>query len=162
MVGLKIMLYCYIIKHLDTDLSETHLEENKGIDIENYIWIGHNRSIKHVNAPKTFGGTGLLIKSHFHESYSVNVIDKSYDGISVVMFLDKQTDFSFIIFSCYLPPEGSVYADATSFFAHILTLLYLHQDVDLMFICGDFNGCIGKRTDVSDVHDLPSRKVIDD
>ena len=31
-----------------------------------------------------------------------------------------------------------------------------------MFICGDFSGQIGKHRDVSDIDDLPSRKVIDD
>ena len=130
------------------------------------IWVAllqrHITSLLHVNAPKTFGGTGLLVKSQLYESYDVRIVDKSYDGILVVLFQDKQSDFSFIIFSCYLPPEGSVYANATNFFAHILTLLYLHQDTDLMFICGDFNGRIGKHTDVSNIDDLPSREVIDD
>jgi len=67
-----------------------------------------------------------------------------------------------VIFSCYLPPDGSVYADATNFFAHILAQLYLYQDADLMFMCGDINGRIGKLLDATDIDNLPNRTVIDD
>ncbi len=30
-------------------------------------------------------------------------------------FLERQTDFSFVILSCHLPPDGLIYANATYF-----------------------------------------------
>ena len=141
---------------------ETHFNDDDKVSLENYEWIGHNRKVKNVAAPKMFGGIGLLIKSKLYDTFKISTLDKSYDGILIVHFKDKQTDFSFIICCCYLPPEGSVYANPTQFFAHLISQLYIYNDVDLLFICGDINGRIGKHSDVTDIDNIKPRTVIDD
>ncbi len=75
-----------------------------------------------------------VLKTSLDNTYQIQVLDKTYDVILLVIFKDKQTDFSFVVFSLYLQPEGYVHADATHFFAHVLSQLYLYQHVDLMFI----------------------------
>ena len=141
---------------------ESHLQGEQTIKVKNYEWIGNNRTIRHVAAPKTFGGVGILVKQSLYNTYHIRTIDKTFDGILAILFQDKQSDFSFIIVSCYLPPEGSAYANPTQFFAHILSLLYIYQDVDMLFVCGDINGRIGKLSDVTDIDNIKSRNTIDD
>ena len=47
-----------LIKHTRPDvlcLQETHIDAGQSIDIEGYLWIGHNRKSKHVRARKPVG-----------------------------------------------------------------------------------------------------------
>lgn len=59
------------------------------------------------NAPKASGGVELLIKSWMFEAYYITVVDKSFEGILAVKFVNKETDRDFVALSCYLPPENS-------------------------------------------------------
>jgi hypothetical protein len=55
-----------IIFELDSDIlsiNETHLADGKSISIPGYKWFGFNRSQRDINAPKTFGGIGILVKN---------------------------------------------------------------------------------------------------
>ena len=48
-----------LIKHTSPDvlcLQETHLDAGQSINIEGYLWIGHNRTNKHVKVKKASGG----------------------------------------------------------------------------------------------------------
>ena len=91
------------------------------------------------------------------------MIDKNYDGILGVLFEHKVTDYQFIIFSCYLPPEDSPWGqDSDMFFGHLLGEIYANNYVDNYFICGDLNGRIGNMRDYTpDVDNLPTRINID-
>ena len=51
-------------------------------------------------------------------------MDRSYEGILGVQFVNRVTDTDFIVLSCYLPSENSTRGrDAQSFFAHLLAFI---------------------------------------
>ena len=81
-------------------------------------------------------------------SLYVSIIDQSMDGILGLLFQDKVSNFQFIIFCCYLPPEDSPWGrDSDSFYAHLLGQIHIQNYVDTYFICGDLNGHIGNHDD---------------
>lgn len=125
--------------------------------------MGLNRSNVHVKAPKGSGGVGLFIKKHLCKNYKVDIIDNSFDGILGVKFTNKFSDYVFVVFSCYLPPESSPWGrDASSFFSHLLTQIYIQYDTDSIFICGDFNARISNIPDFDkDLDTIPPRLTID-
>ena len=131
--------------------------------IDGYRWVGLNRCNLHCKAPKGSGGVGLLIKNSLYTDYRIEIIDNTMDGILGVKFANKLTDYTFVIFSCYLPPEGSPWGrDASSFFTHLLTQIYLHYDADAMFVCGDFNARIGSAPDFDkDLDNVPPKLCVD-
>ncbi len=98
-----------------------------------------------------------MIKTAFYDTYIVQVLDKSHDGILIVCFQDKQIDFSFIILSCYNPPDGSIYGNVIYFIFDVLSEIYLYQHGDLIFMCGDLNVKIGKLPDATDINNLTNR-----
>ncbi len=132
------------------------------IDINGYNFIPHHRTVRHHKSPKMRGGVGLLVKDTVYNAYSVKILDKTFDGILCVLFTDKQTDYTFIICTCYLPPENSPYAYPNDFFGHLLALMYMYNDVDSFYVCGDVNARIGTASDVSDIDCIPVRQPLDD
>lgn len=77
---------------------------------------------------------------------------------------DKETGYVFIIYICYLPPQNSPWGrDATSFFAHLVSELYINSYADSVLISGDFNSRVGNVSCLNDLIDtnIPNRKVID-
>ena len=90
-------------------------------------------------------------------------MNNSYEGILCLLFKDKITGYSFTVYCCYLPPENSPYGrDSTSFFTHLLCLIYLHNYTDSSFIFGDINARLGNKQDlIHDIDDEMSRTVID-
>ncbi|WAR27263.1 hypothetical protein MAR_012967, partial [Mya arenaria] len=91
------------------------------------------------------------------------IVDKQFDGILALKLVHNDTETEFLIFSCYLPPEHSTRGrDAQSFFAHLLSLVYMYGDCDYMYIVGDFNSRIGTLSDVLDQCDvIPIRIPLD-
>ena len=70
---------------------------------------------------------------------------KEYWGSS---YADKHSDYTCIVYSCYLPPETSPWGrDEVSYFAHIMSQMYIFSDADNFLICGDFNARIGSKRD---------------
>lgn len=124
---------------------------------------GSNRKQTHIQAPKGSGGVGLLIKCDLYKLYNVKVIDHAYEGIIGVQFANKFSDFKLIVYSMYLPPENSPWGrDATSFFSHLLTQVYLHCETDAIFLCGDLNSRIGSIQENNDCFDnIPHQKSIE-
>ncbi len=105
-----------------------------------------------------------MVKSALLDEFRVKIIDKEIDGILGVELENKVSGFTIVLFCCYLPPENSVWGkDPTSFFSHLITQLYMQQQADLIFLCGDLNGPISNMNDVNaevdDVH--LKRHVID-
>ena len=146
-----------MIQNCGTDIvsiNESHLAGQNEITIDGWKWKGFNRTEFHTRAPKASGGVKLLIKDWIFEHFDTEIIDKSYEGIIGLAFTSKTTDFKFLVFSCYLPPENSVWGrDAQCFYAH---LIYLQYDYDLIFLCGDFNARIGSLSDMdSELDELP-------
>ena len=81
----------------------------------------------------------------------------------VAQFTHKHSDYKFVVFSCYLPPERSNRGrDAQGFFAHILSQIYLFSDCDAIFVSGDLNARLGSMSDTSGDFDLiPDRQSLD-
>ena len=139
-------------------IQETHLSDNVNDQpsIEGYRWIGHCRPTRHVNAKMTHGGVGIFIKDTLYTTYNISILDRSFDGILVLLFKHKITEYCFAVYNCYLAPESSPYGrDNTAFYTHLLSLRYLHSYVDCSFLCGDHNARLGNRQDpVSNIDNI--------
>ena len=132
------------------------------VQMDGYVWRGYNRSYIHRNAPKASGGVGLLIKQWIFEEFDYETLDMSFEGILCSKFTSKHSDYNFLVFSCYLPPEISVWGrDSESFFAHILGDIYSNSDCDAIYLCGDLNARIGSLEDISEFDIVPKRSVLD-
>ncbi|XP_053391424.1 uncharacterized protein LOC128554201, partial [Mercenaria mercenaria] len=150
----------------DTDIFSicvTHLTENKVIDVEGYVWYGNNRKNIHVNAVRGSGGVGILVKSWVIEMFDITIVENAIEGILALQLKCRSTDCCSLIVSAYLPPENSVWGrDAQTFFAHILSLIYINSECDTIFLAADFNARIGSLSDIlQDVDSLPARVPID-
>ena len=156
-----------IINEINADifsLNETHLGGSQIINVEGYSWKGFNRTCVHKDAPKASGGVGFLIKDKILQEYSFEIIDKSFDGILCVKLTSKSTDYSLLLLTCYLPPENSVWGRSSKeFLSHVFSNIYINNECDSVFVCGDFNARIGPLDDLTDFDDVNSikRHVID-
>ena len=71
-------------------------------------------------------------------------------------------NFKFIVYSCYLPPQDSVWTDTTVVYGHLISQLYTCSNFDAVFISGDLNSRIGNSSDsVLNVVTVSGRRVID-
>ncbi len=53
------------------------------------------------------------------DTHTISVVDKSVEGIIGVKFVDKVSEFSLVIFTCYLPPKNSSWGqNDVDFFGH--------------------------------------------
>jgi exonuclease III len=130
------------------------------LTLSNYVWFGNNRIGTHIRAPKGSGGVGIFVHDRILERYEVQVIEKTSNGFIAVQFTYKF--YQFIIVSCYLPPENSVWGrDSEFFFSSLLQFIY-NVDVTDIIICGDLNSRIGNLKDtIDDIDELPRRSVLD-
>ncbi len=148
-------------------INETHLDKDGDFSpyVEGYTFKGHNRSLVHRRAPKTWGGVGFLIKNTVLSDYVFNVVDKSYDGIMVIDLTHKIIGTKLLFASCYLPPENSPYGrNVTGFLNHLSSICYSQSSMyDRIYFCGDINARIGELLDYTpDIdRDLPKRSCID-
>ena len=144
-------------------INETHQEGNNTVELEGYKWFPHNRSSKHVRTPKTHGGVSIFVKLYLLDIYNVKIIDKDIDGMIGIIFEDKVSGYTIVIFSCYLPPESSPWGrNAPDFCSHLLSQLYTYSDVDMVFVCGDFNAKIGNKNYIINcMDDIPERCCLD-
>ena len=54
-----------MISYLDLDIigmAETHLMNDKLLEIDGYSWFGNNRKYIHIKAKKGLGGVGMFYK----------------------------------------------------------------------------------------------------
>ena len=92
-----------------------------------------------MRAKKGSGGVAILVKNEIMDVYDVTEIDRDVDGILGLLFSRKQGSWSFIIFSCYLPPQESPWSDATNFYSHLMFKMQEFNFISDVFICGDLN-----------------------
>ena len=145
-------------------LVETHLSSDSLVHIDGYKCFQHNRVLRHFRARSASGGLCILVKNSLLTEYEICVVDKSYDGIMALLLVDKKSDHSFMIISCYLPPANSAWGrNASEFFAHVLSIIYQNcNDIDAVYVTGDLNARIGNENDfIPDVDDICVRKVLD-
>ena len=90
------------------------------------------------------------------------IIDKDRNDILGIKFTDKISNFTFIVFSVYLPPENSAWGrDASNVFSHLISTIYLNE-ADCFVICSDLNARTGDLKDfVEGIDDIPTRDTID-
>ena len=156
-----------IIEYSNADIfciNESHLTPKTSLEGEvfGYQWIGHNRPHSHVNAKRCHGGVGMFVKKCIMHNFYTNIVDKEYDGILAVKFVNKITEYTFIVISCYLPPEYSKWGrDSTSFFNHLVMLLYSYES-DMTIMAGDVNSRIGNLEDCIDKENIPVREILDE
>lgn len=86
-----------------------------------------------------------MVKNAVLERYSLDIVDKTFDGIFCLRFVHREAQYSFILISCYLFPELSIWGrNADLYFGHLLAFLYtITVKVDSVSICGDVNSRIG-------------------
>ncbi len=100
------------------------------------------------------------------DKFIVEVCESGYDGIIAVKMCHKISDYTILVFSVYSSPENSPWGrDANSSYAYLLSKIYLADDVNAIFVCGDVNGRIGDLTDtvlgLDNVSDgIPVDKVV--
>lgn len=92
-------------------LNETHLTGQKKIDIFGYTWFGQNRAT-HIKAKRGSGGVGILIKNDVLQEFQLLSVDNHDESIICVKLKHRTAKYALALFSCYLPPEGSVWSES--------------------------------------------------
>ncbi|CAC5419448.1 unnamed protein product [Mytilus coruscus] len=99
-----------VLEHSNSDIlaiCESFLREEEQLCVPGYKWIGHNRTNLHRNAVRGSGGVGAFIRSELFNSFDIEIIDKSVEGILWIYFNCKYSDLIFSLGMCYLPPSVS-------------------------------------------------------
>ena len=56
---------------------------------------------------------GILVKDSLFSTYTINVIDESFQDILAIELKHIFTDHIIVVYSCYLPPDGSLWNNCT-------------------------------------------------
>ena len=145
-------------------LVETHLSGDNYVNISGYKCFQHNRQLRHFRAKSSFGGLCILVKNCLFEDYTIDIVDKSHEGILAALMKNKVSGYEVLLIACYLPPANSNWGrDASEFFAHILILIYqFASDTDAIYVTGDLNSRIGNACDfIPEIDSVTERVVID-
>lgn len=67
------------------------------VQIDGYTGFQHNRQLRHIHARSTSVGLYVMVKDSMFINYDINVVDKSYDGIIALSFIDKQSDYYILL-----------------------------------------------------------------
>ncbi len=128
---------------------QSHLIGDNRLDILGYKWLGHNRKdISELTKRLGSGGIGLLVAERLLERFTVQTLDKLYEGILCINMSSKCSGFSCNICVCYLPPHGSTRSvDAEEYFDSLLSQIYVYQNDCPFILCGDYNSRIGSCVD---------------
>lgn len=76
-----------LLKILNPDIIyviETKLKNNEVIDFNGYVWYGFNRKGQLRTARCGSGGVGIFLKNELLSEWSVEIVDKSLDGLFIV------------------------------------------------------------------------------
>ena len=115
------------------------LKDNDLIRIPDFTWFGFNRRGIYKKASKDSGGVGILVRDSLFRHFNVNIVDQSVQGIIGIELVNKATDYIVRLYSCYLPPEGSPWANINVFYEHSLGELYLGSEAVITIFGGDSN-----------------------
>ena len=131
-VTLKIIIRETIINGTKLNIvgiAESHLKCDNVINIENYMWFGHNREKMHKNAKRGSGGVGFFVRKELNNYYDIEIIDKTTEGILwiCVKTKDIQNAVCFYACVCYLPPqESSRMVDPANFLDTLLGQIHMY------------------------------------
>ena len=62
-------------------ITETWLQGNESVKVDNYRWIGNNQKQCHSRAMRGSGGVGLLVNNKVFTKYNVQVLDESREDV---------------------------------------------------------------------------------
>ncbi len=103
----------------------------------------------------------MLIRKSLLQCYKVTVLDKTYEGILWIKFTPKDSDQTFNLSVCYLPPEGSTF-HVNDFYETLLSQIYIYQNEEVFFVCRDFNSRNSDTPDfIEGMDDVPERETVD-
>ena len=95
--------------------------------------------------------------------YEVGITYQWNDNILGIGFNSRYDCENFVIYCVYAPPECSKYTGENDELFNNLTIeTYRHNDMDRIFICGDFNARVGNKKDVNDWDEVGARSPVDD
>ena len=128
---------------------ETHLKKDNVFTVPKYNFFGQNRLQLHHNAKKGSGGVCFLIHERVLKSFTVKVLDKTFEGILWIQLTNKHdSSVNFVLCACYLPPQDSSRGNITlEYFTTLLSQVYKYADIGDIIIGGDFNSRIGIKQD---------------
>lgn len=127
-------------------ISETHLVEGEAMEISNYKFYGHHRSVR---GKRRSGGVAILVKDTVYKEFSVKTCSANQDGILALELTHRITGYTTVVASNYLPPCSSEFGkDPEGFYSCLLTLCYEFSSADMLYLSGDFNSRLGNLQDV--------------
>ena len=97
-------------------VNETHLPGNNEFMLNplNFQGIWHNCTTKNRKAPHNFGVVGFLINKQVMQAHTVEICDKTVDGLLVIMLENKYTTYKIMIMICCMPLKNSIYCRDSS------------------------------------------------
>ncbi len=105
----------------------------------------------------------MFIKDWIFNEFIVTEDYKSYDDMFGVLFRNKRTDYNFMVYSVYLPPENStVYNNAPDFYNKLMLEVYRNIELDAIYLVGDINSRLGSLKDHTDLDSITTRVPLDD
>ena len=154
-----------IILNLDLDIvcvCETHLIGNESISINGYSSYCNNRLVKKGKRKRGSGGVAILVSNKLLSNFVVSRLDCLCDGLIGIRLMSRNVNQSILVLSCYLPPEGSPWANTTLFFSNLTKQVYEMKEDDMIILAGDFNARIGGNEDFIGTLDNVNPRVIID
>ena len=155
-----------LVTYLDLDIigiAETHLMNEKLLEIDGYTWFGNNRKNIHIKAKKGSGGVGFLIRNDLSRQFNIMIEDDSVEGILWLKFVSKSNNTELHTCVCYLPPIDSTRnVDANEFFDNLICQMHEYCKNATFYICGDFNArCSNFQDFIEGVDNIQDRNVVD-
>ena len=97
------------------------------------------------------------------EGFEVVPIEKEREEFFVLKITCKATGKVGIFISCYISPGGGTLgAEVSNVLGYLLCKIYQYWDADLVVLCGDFNGRLGRKQDcLFSLDDIRPRTHVD-
>ncbi len=105
----------------------------------------------------------MLIKREIDDMYNIFTIDKCINNILGVKFVNKANNYTIVLFVCYIAPFASPYGkNITDTLGHLIAEMYLNNDSDQIYLCGEYNGRIGELSDAVEGIDIVPKRTLSD
>ena len=147
-------------------ISETRLQINQSMKVDNYKWVGNNRKQTQQRALHGSGGVGLIINNSLTTKYDIQVLDNSHEDILWVLLdaiKEEDREDSLVVGVCHMPPFGSSRGgNPDAFFGSLIDCLHQYYSLGSVVICGDLNARCGYEVDLHEdyIGIIPSRQAI--
>ena len=93
----------------------------------------------HAKAKRGSGGIGCFVRTQILQTFKVDIIDSSHEGIMWLNFRPITDARAFYFFVCCLRPSDSTRnIDLGEFYDTLLYQSFSHCKDELFYICGEF------------------------